>query len=1051
MKIFSGTQSNYDTGIVSDERSWSASLECSYEGYWRAIPSNCLKTFTLSDNATNGSNISMGDVLGGELQTSFINITTDDLSLLKEGRQVRIKLTLENADVTLVSKIFIVDSAKIKRRGDTYNAEITAYDPTYKMTYTYVANAEKMTALQVVTQIANKYGLGVDASVSEAIAVVDGSTPYQFTMLADFTDKDTLGYMAGCYGCNASVNEEHNICFVWYENTDEEIRSDRIYMGGQYVSEMESRTIVMLETGTKDNPITYPSVATGHSINYENPYITATQAEAIYNVKIADGKIKFNVGKTKYKGNPLNGAGKIVKVFDTKNEEATVYIMKRKLTYGGGLSETIECLGESKTSTRYSISSPTQQKIDRALSKMEEAIKSATDAITQTKGSVFEFIPVDENDPTQGNAGYNLYYKDNTDPAFDDCLIQATAGGVGFSTDGGETFDGAAMYFYKDESGEVHGAVNSEFLRAGSITADKLAADSITADKIKAGAVTADKVQAGAITADKLNIGTAKESNMYSNPNFSEYTEVDGRKKPVGWSSLNAYIDSLGNYGVLWGNDPNKFGFYQGVYMTQGRYALTTRVRFVEGVELGTDPNISVKLGDGSVVYPSMKIDNDTIANGMNREVVFKFVFNYRKEDAFTEIGLLFNNIDVYISNSSRINVAWMSLVPTDEAAGFYCSNSSWLVNDVLDTNLIDYFEPIGNTLKNINPFQVNEAGKLKVVEGQIGGFEFSENVLFGDSFAYLNAENGEAIKYESQIKIIKPYGTVAFEDIGSEYLSEGLGALAPRIVITNLEDPSHKTTYGLNHLRFKSSLSSTYIDETVVETDGDVIVGGTLYAENADFTNDSNTGSLLADKGSFDSILTESLTVKGTIYTQSSSWVGLQHTCTGRGITKTGTGTYNGNPTAALEIDNTAGTKLARLDVYDRGQNNSRGTLIVQNSSGISSPLDIGVDDMWLNGKPIFSTLEIHTTRLGSIPSVIDGGQKTNVPIDNTWTYVSFNKMFSSTPRVVCSVEQKHSGTDETYSVCIGETTASGFNVKLKKVTGDLEYNCAINWVAIS
>ena len=283
MKIFNGTQSNYNTGIVSDERSWSASLECFYDGYWHPIPQSCLKNFTLSDYATNGKNITMGDVLGGELKVNLMDISSDDLSLLKEGYKVRIRLTLENASVTLISKVFIIDSSKIKRRGATFNAEVTAYDITYKMAYDFVASSENMTALQVVTQIADKYGLGVDYSVNRAIIQADGNTPYEFSMLADFTDKETLGYMAGCYGCNAAVNENEDICFVWYENTNDEIRPDRIYLGGQYVSEMESRTIVMIETGTQDNQITYPAVATGYSINFENPYITSEQAQKIYN------------------------------------------------------------------------------------------------------------------------------------------------------------------------------------------------------------------------------------------------------------------------------------------------------------------------------------------------------------------------------------------------------------------------------------------------------------------------------------------------------------------------------------------------------------------------------------------------------------------------------------------------------------------------------------------------------------------------------------------------------------------------------------------------
>lgn len=788
MKIFSGTQSNYDAGVVSDERSWSASLECFYGGYWNYVPTECLKNFTLSDYATNGKNITMGDVLGGELKVNLMDISSDDLSLLKEGHKVRIKLTLENANVTLISKVFVIDTSKIKRRGATFNAEITAYDPTYKMTYTYVANAEKMTALQVVTQIANKYSLGVDASVSEAIAAVDGSTPHQFTMLADFTDKDTLGYMAGCYGCNASVNEEQNICFVWYENTDEEIRSDRIYMGGQYVSEMESRTIVMIETGTQDNPITYPSVATGHSINYENPYITEAQAQAIYNAKIANGKIKFNVGKTKYKGNPLNGSGKIVKVFDTENEEAIVYIMKRKLTYGGGLSETIECLGESETSTRYSISSPTQQRINRTLSKMEEAIKSATDAITQTKGSVFEFIPVDENDPTKGNAGYHLHYKDTDTNDFDDCLITATAGGIGFSTDGGQTYDGAAMYFVKDEAtGEIHGAINGEFIRAGSISADKIdtsqlkvSKDNVTglSDELDALAEIANgasatagtasttaneaknalvnlcvendltlidganiytgSIAANSIDVNKLSVGEGINKEMFYNSEFKTNTACwFGYGCTI--KNHNDYIraTSLSGYTAI---DVSQY-----VYLENGKkYCFAAQVLPLFVSEINSGAYVSVLVGS---TYKNTSSYFSFNTSTIQTETVIQYYFDYTGTTGLVQVGVVFKNLIKSNGSSCDANIAWMSLSETRESkSGVYCSNKNWLASAYKETRYVP-FSSNSTPYKKEKSLVIDSDGSLATLgnikgnNGYVGALNFSNDEVNMQGFSSFGTE----------------------------------------------------------------------------------------------------------------------------------------------------------------------------------------------------------------------------------------------------------------------------------------------------------------------
>lgn len=473
--LSSGLQSDYDVGIVSDNRSWRSQINYYYDGTWsRTIPMQRIKSFTLSDYSTDGNNITMGSVVGGKLTLNLVDVTSSMLSTFVDGTQIKLSLILENANATVKSSIYVVDDKKIiKKKGGSNNATITAFDKTYLMTHKYVTSLTEPTCIDIVNEIADKYGLGVNSSVQDAVTAIDGATPTKFTPLADFTYKQTLGFMAGCYGCFAYINESDEICFGWYTDSDYTIDRRYIYDNGLSFSEAENRTIVMLETGTKSNPIVSPNNASGHSINFENPYITQAQADAIYTQKIANGKISYRVGKAKYKGNPLYSPGTIVAIKDIHSQTSPFYIMKRTLNYDGGLSETIESLGESETTISFKITSPTQQKIDRALSRMEEAIKKSTDVITQTQGSIFELIPVDKNDASKGNAGFKIHYQNTGTSAFDDCVIMGTAGGVGLSTNNGQTF-ATAMYFYQDEAGEIHGAINGEVIRAGSISADKI-------------------------------------------------------------------------------------------------------------------------------------------------------------------------------------------------------------------------------------------------------------------------------------------------------------------------------------------------------------------------------------------------------------------------------------------------------------------------------------------------------------------------------------------------------------------------------------------------
>lgn len=473
MILYSGERSDYDEAIVSSGRTWQVDFQY-YRSSWITGPSANIKSFTISDYVSDGSNISMGNVAGGKLTLNLVNIYSSNLKAVLSASKIRIKLNLTSS-VSIMSRSYVIDDKKINKRfNGRYDCTITAYDLSYKMTDTYSTSLENPTCIQIVTEIAEKYGLTVDSSVSETITAIDGSTAATFVPLEGFTCKQTLGFMAGCYGCFATIDENDSVCFKWFEESSDTIAPDRIFEGCEFISEMSERKIKLIESGTQSNPIVAPSNTSGYSISFENPYITQEQATAIYNNKISGNKISFRVGKLKYKGSPLNNPGTIVTVKDVEENTAKFYIMKRTLDFDGGLSETIECQGESDTTISYKVSSPTQQRINRALSKMEDAIKAATDVIQQTKGSTFELIPVDESDPAKGNLGFNLYYKDSGDTAFDNCIIKATAGGIGFSTNAGESFDALALYFYKDESGAIHGCINGEVIKAGSISADKI-------------------------------------------------------------------------------------------------------------------------------------------------------------------------------------------------------------------------------------------------------------------------------------------------------------------------------------------------------------------------------------------------------------------------------------------------------------------------------------------------------------------------------------------------------------------------------------------------
>lgn len=473
MKLTSGTLAKYNEGIIANNRSWSVRIKYYKDGSWRTLSNTKTASLTMSDYTIDGKNITMGSVVGGKLEFKVKGIGGTEF---ENGTKVKFELRLDSSSVTLTSKPYVVDEMNLLKKTDgLYDGTITAYDITYLMNKTYTPTANELFANEIVEAIANKYNLGIDDSVYDAIYAVDGDDWVVYTIIPDFTEKQTLGYMAGCYGCYAYVTEDENIAFGWYTDGGKSIAKNDVYEDGATVSEASPRTYKMIESGTKETPLVYPSQAIGHSINFENPYITASQVEAIYNTKVANDKVTFSVAKVKYRGDPLNGgAGSILKARQA-NGQITMFVMKRTLYYDGGVYEVIESLGESESTISYKVASPTQQRIDRALSRMEEAIKNATDVITQTKGSVFELIPIDENDPSKGNSGWKLY----STQIGNKNLILANSSGIGFSNDGGETFGAAAIYI--DENGVGH--INGNYITAGSISADKIDTSQLVVNK----------------------------------------------------------------------------------------------------------------------------------------------------------------------------------------------------------------------------------------------------------------------------------------------------------------------------------------------------------------------------------------------------------------------------------------------------------------------------------------------------------------------------------------------------------------------------------------
>ena len=440
------------------------------------IPQDKIESVSLESTAAINNSINFGTTCSDSVK---ITLRDYDSTLLFEGAKLKLTASVANDDNTSTADyqvgMFYVDSVKkTETYGDGLNLEITAYDGFYKTEQIYSPSASlgaNPTIRAVVTDILQKCGLTDrfgDAFIDETAW---SNTITLESIKADLTCRQQIGYLAALQGCFAKFNDEGNLTAKWYTDTAKVITRDEQFMAEMTQDMKSDLTVSMIETGTSDNVIVKPSSALGYSIKFENPYITDSIADSIYTNKVSGGKIKFRPLSVRWRGNPKILVGDIVKVEDKSGNYLTCYVMQKTLSFDGGMSETYKCYGESTSSVAFN-KSPSDVKFERIYSRMEEAVKAATSAVKQTEGSTFELIPKTK-DSTE-NIGFRLYYKDSQDSAFDNCVIMATAGGIGFSTNGGESYDAAAIYFAKDSSGVIHGYINGEFIQAGTISSDKI-------------------------------------------------------------------------------------------------------------------------------------------------------------------------------------------------------------------------------------------------------------------------------------------------------------------------------------------------------------------------------------------------------------------------------------------------------------------------------------------------------------------------------------------------------------------------------------------------
>lgn len=286
--------------------------------------------------------------------------------------------------------------------------------------------------------------------VADSIGVLSVHTAMKFPSglfdLYDYTCRQYIGYFAGLMGKNARFNRDGDLAFTWYADNGYRINRDLQYMGDFKRLTDADFVVKSITSGASDKTLT---AGNGVGISFENPFMTQ---EILNNIFATVGALSYTPAQFKWRGNPAVEAGDIILVEDKSGTFKTVYVMEQTLRISGGMYSEIKCYGDSEAAISFG-TSPTAQKIQQVYTKLQDAIKGATELLNGNNGGVFE---VTDGNKDNINDGWIIHSADGQK------FIKATIAGIGITTDGGATYQQAMTTAGINASAITTGALNAE-------------------------------------------------------------------------------------------------------------------------------------------------------------------------------------------------------------------------------------------------------------------------------------------------------------------------------------------------------------------------------------------------------------------------------------------------------------------------------------------------------------------------------------------------------------------------------------------------------------
>ena len=428
------------------------------------VPQNCLGAMTWESSINADDALAMGQT-GMDKLTLEITRLQANYNLQNATFHPYVGIDINGETVWCSLGFFYADD--VTTDDNYFTTSVTAYDGMSLLSDTFdeselVGIHFPCSARALLIAIANRFRLTIDATTYTILRSLEGyilrdsagkilvvdSLRQSMGEVYEGTYRDYIGWIAGLQGCNAHFDREGQLAFSYYSDSVMTINPSVIYMNGLTLNKGGTVTYTSFLSGSEENPVV-PTRYSGNAISFMNPYITAQDLDNIGDNILP---ITYQPCELHYRGNPCLDVGDRITVNDAKGNTHTVFIMQRTLSMTGGLDDTIQCFGMTEEQATLD-SAPTTRKIKQIYTSLQKAIKEASDYLNNTTG-VFEWI--DNGDGTNG--GFTILASDNSS------LIKCTAGGIGVSLDGGNTFQNAI----------TRNGINASVIRTGTLNASDI-------------------------------------------------------------------------------------------------------------------------------------------------------------------------------------------------------------------------------------------------------------------------------------------------------------------------------------------------------------------------------------------------------------------------------------------------------------------------------------------------------------------------------------------------------------------------------------------------